>query len=126
MLQRQQQRIVRVAPEGEGVGARGQATVFRDIAVVGPVEHGPQLAQPAVVRIRQLRVEQRPGVVANGAHPGDAGALRGVELVMDIDHLAGFDPMHPPLVEAIAAGPGAGLGRDHHPQWAQAVWTTGW
>ena len=28
---------------------------------------------------------------------------------MDIDHLAGFDPMHPPLVEAIAAGPGAGF-----------------
>ena len=116
MLQRQQQRIVRVAPERQRIGARGQATVARHKALVGPIEHGSQVTQPTVALIRQLRVEQGPGVVADGAQAGDASPLRGIELVMDIDHLAALDPMHPPLVETVAARTGTGLGRDHHSQ----------
>jgi hypothetical protein len=68
-------------------------------ALVGAIQHGSQVTQPTVALIRQLRIEQGPGVVADGAQAGDAGPLRGVELVMDIDHLAALDPMRPPLVE---------------------------
>jgi hypothetical protein len=68
-------------------------------AVVGAIQHGSQVTQPTVALIRQLRIEQGPGVVADGAQAGDAGPLRGVELVMDIDHLAALDPMRPPLME---------------------------
>src|SRR5574337_1244038 len=40
---------------------------------------------------------------------------------MDVDHLAALDPMHPPLVEMVAARTGTGLGRDHHPQRGRLV-----
>lgn len=41
VLQRQQQRVVRVAPKRQRVGPGTQASVARHVAVVGPVEHGP-------------------------------------------------------------------------------------
>ncbi len=116
VLQRQQQGVIRVTPECQCIGPGAQATVFGNEAVIGAVEQSPQVTQPSVVASGQLGIQQDPGVIANRTHAGDPASLCGVELLMHVRHLAALHPMHPPLVEAVAAGAGTGFGGYNDPQ----------
>lgn len=50
-------------------------------------------------------------MVPDRAQARDAGTLRGVQAVVQVDQLGAFDPVHAPVVDTVAAGPRAGLGR---------------
>ena len=84
MLQRQQQRVVRVPPEGQRVGPAAHTTVACNVAVIGAVEHGPHVGELPVIVVGQLRIEQRPSVVPERAQTANAAALRGVQLVVNV------------------------------------------
>ena len=92
VLQRQQERIVGIPPEGEGVGTAGEAAVLGDEPVVAAVQAASQIRQCAVAHVvpdvLHLGGEELARAVADLAHAGDALAHDGVRPVVDVDEFA--------------------------------------